>query len=111
MAIDTSYEGRTLQLAMGFGQGAGILLATEGAVTTALNAYTEQLQGSGIRWERDALHAIEYSRVMGSLSAHHALSEGRCVIDVGDVEYALEAVKKNRVNPIGVCKISAMARG
>ncbi len=44
MAIDTSFEGRTLQLAMGFGQGAGVLLATEEALTTALGAYIEQLR-------------------------------------------------------------------
>jgi len=106
MADETSFEGRTLQLAMGFGQGAGVLLATEKALTTALGAYMDQLRNIGERWESLAVQTIEYSRTMGSLSAHHALSDGRCVIDVGDVQYALNAVAKNTVFPIGVCKIS-----
>jgi hypothetical protein len=106
MADETSFEGLTLQLAMGFGQGAGVLLATEEALMTALGAYKNQLRDIGERWESLAVQTIEYSRTMGSLSAHHALSDGRCVIDVGDVQYALTAVARNTVLPLGVCKIS-----
>lgn len=108
MAFETSFEGRTLQLAMGFGQGAGVLLATERALTTALGAYVGQLRNIEERWESFAVQTIEYSRTLGSLSAHHALSDGRCVIDVGDVQYALNAVANNTALPLGECKISRL---
>jgi hypothetical protein len=106
--VETTFEGRILQLAMGFGQGAGVLLATEAALTTARDAYADHMRDIGDNWGTAALQAIEYSRLMGSLSAHHAQANGRCVIDVPDVAYALNVVRLNTLMPLDVCRITEM---
>jgi hypothetical protein len=106
MPATTTLEGKFLQLASGFGQGAGLLLATEEALLTALNAYRESVERRSGEWDAIALEVIEYARMMGSLAAHHALAAGRCVIDVGDVEFALGGVQTNRARPLGPCRIT-----
>ena len=79
--VEDSLESMTLQLAMGFGQGAGTMLATTDAVMMARDAYRVQLGQIAGQWSEYALQTIEYSRVLGSLAAAHALNAGRSVIE------------------------------
>jgi hypothetical protein len=103
---DTNTDGRILQLAAAFGHGAGVVLATEEALLTALHTYEDNVRRLE-DWDTDALHAIEFSRVLGSLAATHALVNGRAVIDVEDVQYALSVVRANERTPLGLCRITA----
>ena len=105
MPADTNMDGRILQLALGFGQGAGVMLATEAALLTALSTYADAVRAVK-DWAAEGLHAIEYSRVLGSLSAHHALGHSHAVIDVEDVRFALNVVRDNERLPLGLCKIT-----
>lgn len=99
-------QAKYLQLAMAFGQGAHMMLADEEALLLASNAYAADLERRAPQWDMYALQAIEYSRVMGSLAAESALRNGRCVISRPDIEAALDAVRRNRAFPLGVCSIT-----
>jgi hypothetical protein len=110
MPETSTVEGRTLQLAMAFGQGAGVMLATEAALLAALGPYAESIRGRDSDWDEYALQSLEYARVLGSLAAHHALGAGHCVIDAHDVRHALEIVRENRLPPLLVCKLTLPGR-
>lgn len=99
-------QAKYLQLAMAFGQGAHMMLADEEALLMAWRAYAQDLDRRAPEWNKYALQAIEYSRVMGSLAAQHALHHGRCVISAEDIEAALKAVRRNTAFPLGVCSIT-----
>ena len=107
MAQET-YDRITLQLAAGFGQGAGTMLATGEAVEAAIGAYSTSLQARASTWSDYSLQTIEYARALGRLSAAKALSHGRCVIELADVEYGLDRVQQNTAWPLGVCRITSV---
>jgi hypothetical protein len=110
MPATTTLDGKFLQLAAGFGQGAGLLMATEDALLRALDAYRDSVERRSGEWDAFALEAIEYARMLGSLAAHHALGDGRIVINPDDVDFALGGVQKNRARPLGPCRISDSLR-
>jgi hypothetical protein len=106
MDLAERIQGRILQLAVGFGQGAGFMLVTEDALLHALSEYRQSLERRDADWDGHALQAIEYCRAMGSLAAHQALGHGRVVITAEDVVKALDAVRHNRTWPFGPCTIT-----
>jgi hypothetical protein len=106
MDLAERIQGRILQLAVGFGQGAGFMLVTEDALLNALSEYQQSLERRDADWDRYALQAIEYCRAMGSLAAHGAMDHGRVVITAEDVAKALAAVRHNRNWPLGPCSIT-----
>ena len=59
MPENTTVEGKILQLAMAFGQGAGVMLATEQAVLVALDAYRDSVNTRARDWNDYSLQAIE----------------------------------------------------
>lgn len=103
---ENDIQGKVLQLAMGFGQGAGTMLATEGALLSGVAPYLANIQARSSNWNEYALQAIEYSRAMGSLAAQHAVARGSCVIEARDVDAALAAVRQNTLAPLGVCSLT-----
>jgi hypothetical protein len=103
---ENDVQGKVLQLAMGFGQGAGTMLATEGALLSGVGPYLASIHERSSNWSEYALQAVEYSRAMGSLAAQHALAAGRCVIEESDVQFALAAVQQNTLAPLGVCSLT-----
>jgi hypothetical protein len=106
MPDETTVEAKFLQLAMAFGQGAGVMLATEEALLAAREAYAGDVRARAPEWNEYALQAIEYGRILGSLAAEHALRHSRCVIDVPDVRHALGVVQTNERGPVGFCRIT-----
>ena len=110
MPENATVEGKILQLAMAFGQGAGVMLATEQALLVALDAYRESVNARARDWNDYSLQAIEYGRVLGSLAAHHALANSRCVIDEDDVRYGLDGVTDNDRSPLGFCRLTLRER-
>ena len=106
MPDEITVDGKILQFAMAFGQGAGLMLATEDALLAAREAYGGDVRARAPEWNEYALQAIEYGRVLGSLAAEHALRHDRCVIDVPDVRHALGVVQTNERSPLGFCRIT-----
>lgn len=103
--VETNTDGRILQLAVGFGQGAGMMMATEDALLAAVSSYESSVRRMD-DWLDYAIRAIEFSRALGSLAAQHALRHARAVIDVPDVEFALKAVRLSELHPLGICRIT-----
>jgi hypothetical protein len=95
-----------LQLAMAFGQGTGTMLATAGALLKAFNTYGASFDDKAASWEDFELRALEYARALGQVAAYAAVKNGRCVIDVDDVQYALGIVQANTLRPLSVCDLT-----
>jgi hypothetical protein len=94
------------QLAMAFGQGAGgTVMATRGALALAFETYGRKLEGDP-DWKNKSVVALEFARILGRMAAFHAASQGRCVIDIPDVESALLAVRMTEMEPLEGCPIT-----
>lgn len=94
------------QLAMAFGQGVGgTLMASQSALRIAFDSYGRQLTDDP-HWSQIALHALEFARILGRVAGAHATQNGRCVIDDSDVNYALEAVRRTRLEPLLGCALT-----
>jgi hypothetical protein len=93
----------TYQLAMAFGQGAGTMLASAGAVSTAIAPFSETFSNNLAQWDDWALKSIEYARALGKLSSVYAAVNGAAVIQTAHVNWALEQIANNTVLPLGPC--------
>jgi hypothetical protein len=96
---------RVWQLAAAFGQGAGTMMATRRALRVAFANYDEAIRVFR-DWDAHATLIIEYARALGRAAADHASRTGHCVIDVEDVEHALEVVRGNRREPLVACPLT-----
>ncbi len=95
---------RVLLLAMALGQGAGTMLASSDALETALSYFQHRVQGlSAQEWDTHVLKIVEFTRVLGTLSALHAAQNQRAVIGVEDVNFAIGGVQNNTFAPLGIC--------
>jgi hypothetical protein len=101
---------RVWQLAVAFGQGTGTMLATGESLRVAFNNYYEAVREFG-EWDAHATLIFEYARALGRAASDHASRTGQCVIDVADIEYALEVVRGNTRRPLSACPLTFYLRG
>ena len=94
------------QLAMAFGQGAGAMLATSGALLAAYQPYESSFKERTDTWSEFEVRALHYARALGQVAATRAAQSGRCVIDVEDVKYALDTVQRNTLKPLSLCDLT-----
>ena len=99
---------RVWQLAMAFGQGTGTLLATREALLDAFRPYADAI-GDDANWQQQSSRIFAFARALGQISAAHAARAGRCVIDSEDIKFALMAVRKNTIEPLGQCAITGFS--
>lgn len=69
-----------LQLAMAFGQGAGVMLADAEAVTTLLAEEGDIIKNAIGNWDKSRWAFVELVRILGHLSAANAAADGSAVI-------------------------------
>ena len=99
----SSFETISWQLAMAFGQGAGNLLATPGAVTAAIAPFRETFSNNVERWDEWGLKSMTFARTLGQVAATRAVVAEAVVIDTAHVTWALACVQNNQLMPLGVC--------
>ena len=94
------------QLSMAFGQGVGgTMMATQSALAKAFESYGHQLENDP-GWSDKALVALEFTRVLGRFAAANALKDGRAVVDVADVDWALRQIRVVHAEPLKACPIT-----
>ena len=103
---DDDLQAIGFQLAMAFGQGAGTMLATSRALQAAFKPYDSAVRNRLGNWADAELRAVAFARALGHVAAVHAAGRGHCVIDVEDVEYGLDAVRRNELRPLGACDLT-----
>jgi len=81
-----------LRLAMAFGQGAGVLLATDEALERLLSEKGDMLANATVDWNASRWAFTELVRTLGQLSAARAAAEGSAEIQWTHIEASLEAV-------------------
>jgi hypothetical protein len=81
-----------LQLAMAFGQGAGVMLANPEALETLLSEHGEILRSAMADWNASRWAFIELVRTLGQLSAARAAANGSAVIRSEDINPSMEVV-------------------
>jgi hypothetical protein len=81
-----------LQLAMAFGQGAGVMLANPEALETLLSVHGEVLRNAMVDWSASRWAFVELVRTLGQLSAARAAANGSPVIRWDDINPAMEVV-------------------
>ena len=99
----SSFETISWQLAMAFGQGAGNLLATPGAVTAAISPFRETFSSNVQHWDDWGLKSMMFARTLGQVAAVRAVMSEAVVIDAAHVTWALDRVAANQILPLGVC--------
>jgi hypothetical protein len=99
----STFETITYQLAMAFGQGAGTMLASAGAVSTAIAPFSQAFSNNVNQWDDWALKSIEYARALGKLSSVYAAANGAAVIQTAHVSWALQQIANNAILPLGPC--------
>ena len=99
----STFETISWQLAMAFGQGAGNLVATPGAVSAAMAPFRETFSNNVTSWDDWSLKAIAFARTLGQCAATRAVTEGAAVISSAHVGWALETVGNNAIMPLGQC--------
>jgi hypothetical protein len=94
-----SYESEDLLalLFMAFGQGAGSMYATPGAVRIGRQEYARAIQPKA--WDQHAPYALEYARALGRVAAHLALQDGATAIDEPHFRSASELVRQRQIAP------------
>jgi hypothetical protein len=87
-----SSESIRLQLAMAFGQGAGVMLATPEALAFLSSEHASLVQRAVRDWTDSRFAFVELVRVLGQLSAAYAANDSKWEIEVAHVKKALPAV-------------------
>ena len=82
----------TLQLAMAFGQGAGVMLADDKALGTLLSHESEVLTQARTNWKANRWAFTELVRILGQLSAAKAAANGSAVIRWEDIAPCVNTV-------------------
>jgi hypothetical protein len=86
--MSTSNDANTirLQLAMAFGQGAGVMIATGDALNALLSAHGDLVDSAVPNWNTTHWAFIELMRLLGRLSAHKAATRLSPVIEWPDID-------------------------
>ncbi len=90
------------QLSAAFGQGAGTLFVSEGAVVAALDHFTPVVSRFVDRWPEVGLQLLEYARTMGRTAAWLAAERGSGTISGDDLIEGLRRVRGS-VQEFGPC--------
>jgi hypothetical protein len=81
-----------LQLAMAFGQGAGVMLATSDALNHLLSDHSLLIEQAAPSWSVSHWAFTQLTRHLGQLSAHHAAAHNSAVIRVQDLDACIHVV-------------------
>ena len=92
MPANANVDGLKLQLAMAFGQGAGVMLANVEALETLLAERRQILTNAMETWAASQWAFTELLRTLGQLSATHAAAAGSPEIRWTDIEASLAPV-------------------
>ncbi len=87
-----SIETIKLQLAMAFGQGAGVMLASEEALNHLLSGNSDLIEQAAQNWNASHWAFVELVRVMGQMSANHAAANGSAVIRSQDIDACIHVM-------------------
>ena len=87
-----SIDGVKLQMAMAFGQGAGVMLAEEEALEKLLSTEIEMVERAAGRWSTFHWAFLTLLRTLGQVSAMHAAHAGEARIRWVDIENSLNTV-------------------
>lgn len=85
-------DGVKLQMAMAFGQGAGVMLAEEEALEQLLSTEIEMVERAAGNWSTFHWAFLTLLRALGQISAVRAAHAGRASIRWVDIEASLPAV-------------------
>jgi hypothetical protein len=85
-------EAIKLQLAMAFGQGAGVMLASPSALDNLLAEHGWVVDRAARDWDASRWAVIELMRLLGQVSAARAASNNAIEIDWPHVQESLPAV-------------------
>jgi hypothetical protein len=85
MSASTDTNTIKLQLAMAFGQGAGLMIATGDALNQLLAAHGDIVESAAPNWNTTHWAFIELMRLLGQLSAQTAASRLSPVITWDDI--------------------------
>jgi len=85
-------NGTKLQLAMAFGQGAGVMLADAQALEGLFAEHADLLDNAMRNWDSSRWAFVELMRLLGQISAARAAARGSAHIDNIDISAALEPV-------------------
>jgi len=85
-----------LQLAMAFGQGAGVMMAAPDAMASGFSSQSTVVTRATENWELNRWALITLVRLSGQIAAAKAAVEGQTEIGSGHIQFAIEAV-------LGVC--------
>ena len=83
----STHEGKVLQLAMAFGQGAGSFLASEEAAVNAAARIETTLEKAFRNWQNAGPIATSLVRTAGQMAAQRAIERRHLYIDFDDIDW------------------------
>lgn len=87
VTLDESNQGKVLQLAMAFGQGAGSLVADEFTALEAGIRIQTMLAAAFVNWADAEPTATALVRIAGQMAAQRAVQNGHHAIQSGDIDW------------------------
>jgi hypothetical protein len=93
-----------LQLAMAFGQGTGVMIASHEALSHLLSENSGLISRAASNWEASHWAFVELTRLLGQLSASHAAARNSAVIRPQDIDACIKVM-------IDLCPCDDVARG
>ena len=99
-----SIETIRLQLAMAFGQGTGVMIASHEALNHLLSGNSGLIDRAASNWDASHWAFVELTRLLGQLSASHAAARNSAVIQPEDINACIHVM-------IDLCPCDDLARG
>ena len=85
--MTSEHDGKVLQLAMAFGQGAGAYLAGEEAARPAAEKITSMLEPAFKKWDTAGPIAVHLVRIAGQMAAQRAIERRHIYIFFDDIDW------------------------
>jgi hypothetical protein len=99
-----SIETIRLQLAMAFGQGTGVMIASHEALSHLLSGNSGLIDRAAANWDASHWAFVELTRLLGQLAASHAAASHSAVIRPQDIDACIQVM-------IDLCPCDDVARG
>jgi hypothetical protein len=87
-----SIETIRLQLAMAFGQGTGVMIASHEALSHLLSGNSSLIERAASNWQASHWAFVELTRLLGQMAASHAAARNAAVIQPEDIDACIEVM-------------------